>query len=331
MGAIDLKKIMQDELKKIIDFEKRSHAIKKISIERWGDSAPCPIRFVVNPYQSCSFKCPYCYVWFNKEMASVKPDFRKALRHDIERAKNLGLNSYLVEVSASTDPFQFIEKEEGETLFAVTKLLDNGFRVLLVTKNPGMLLDKAYQGILNSKNVFLDVTLTSLKEGSNEGYFLNNNGPSAIEKLEAIREIIKRGGSVRVKIEPVVPTYGNIVGQTAKDLEELLAVLNDAGVKTVIAKTLRLNADMPQSVIESLLPFYKENGELVANNYFLSSKIRRKMLDPIYEKCDELGIRFSPCYDYDAFNQGDKISFCDIISETTKRISDLYNNARVAE
>lgn len=322
---------MHKGLKNINDFEKRSHSIKKISIESWGASSPCPIRFVVNTYQGCGFRCPYCYVWFDKNTASVKSGFRKALKHDIERAKKYGVGSYLVEVSASTDPFQYIEKEKKETLYAVTELLRGGFRVLLVTKNPSMLLKEAYREILNNKNIYLDVTLTSLKEGTDEGYFLNNNGPTAIKKLEAIRKIIEKGVIVRVKIEPVVPTYGNIIGQTAQDLEELVVRLHTIGVKTVIAKTLRLNGYMPKSTIDSLLPFYKKNGELIAKNYFLSSKLRRSMLDPIYRKCNQLGIKFCPCYDIDVFNKSDEVSFCDVPREKIARMNDLYSNARVAE
>lgn len=323
---------MEKNIEKIIDFEKRSWAIKKIAIEKWGETTPCPIRFSVNTYHSCDFKCPYCYIWADKGAAHIRSGFRKALLHDIKRAVEFGVKSCVVEISASTDPFQYIEEKEGESLFAIEELLNAGFRVLIVTKNPSMLLLPRYLNILKNDNVFVDVTITSLREGIDKNYFLTNNGPTAENKLEAIRKIIKLGKDLRVKIEPVVPSFRAINGQSSEDLRKLVEVLHQIGVKMVIAKTLRINSFMPNFVVSQLLDYYKENGELVGSNYILSAAIRKKLLQPIYDECNKLEMKFCPCYDFDVFVGDERVIFCDIPGETKDRIDKLYRkNARMAE
>ena len=322
----------QNEIEKILDFEKRSWAIKLVSIERWGEKSPCPIRFTVNPYQGCEFKCPYCYTWYSDKKVSTRVGFRDALKHDIERAKKFGINSYLIEFSASTDPFQYIEKEKKESLYALKELLQGGFKILIVTKNPSFLLLKDYSEILNNKNVFIDVTITSLKEGTPAGRVLNNNGSSAKDKIRAVKKIIENGKDVRIRIDPVIPSFKTIRGQTPEDLKDLVEELSKIGVKTIITKTLRLNAWMPDPIKNILLKFYKENGCLVGSNYILSRELRRKMLEPIYSACQKFGLSFCPCYDLDAFSGKRKISFCDVQQETLKRMSEVYkDNARVVE
>ena len=300
---------------KLKDFEKMSWAIKVYTAERWGNTVPCPLRLVVNTYHSCQHKCGYCYVWSLKESVTSRSGFRKALLHDIERGKQYGISSFAVEMSASTDPLQPMEKDLGESLFAIKELLGNGFKVLIVTKNPALLLDKDYCWLLKEPNLSVDVTATSLREGSAEGSILNNNGPSAKEKIKTIKTLIDQGKQVRARIDPVVPSVKNFRGQSEEDLKELVGELAKAGVKLVISKTMRLCRGMPKPVVEAYYDYYKSNGQLLGANYILAADIRRKMLSPIYEACLKNNIRFCPCCDVDVF-AGDRISTCSVEGET---------------
>ncbi len=308
---------------KLVNFNKNNWAIKLHSTEGWGEQAPCPVRFTVNPYLGCEFKCPYCYVWSDKEKTGIKPGFRESLKKGIESAKKLNLEDYVVEVSASTDPFQYIEKDKGEALYSIQRVLDAGFKVLLVTKNPSFLLEKKYLTILQNKNIFIDVTITSLKEGTPKGSILNNKGPSAKEKIRIISKLISMGKDIRVKIEPVIPTTGDIIGQSKKDLEELVEELAKIGVKRIIAKTLRVNAWMPEYIKKNLVTFYKDNGQLIEGNYVLNKDLRKKLLTPIYFSCKRNNITFCGCVDADVFEGIKDIVPCTISGETLKKIRTL--------
>ncbi len=297
--------------------------MKLHSTEGWGEQSPCPLRFTVNPYLACEFKCAYCYVWADKEKTGVKEGFRESLNKDIKKAKELGLNNYVVEISASTDPFQYIEETEGESAYAIRELIKAGFKVIIVTKNPSFLLLEKYSDILKSKNVFVDVTITSLKEGTPKGNILNNKGPSAKEKIKVVKEIISRGKAVRVKIEPVIPTFGPIIGQSREDLEDLVKELANIGVKIIIAKTLRLNAWMPEYIKKNLIDFYKANGQLIEGNYLLNKETRKKLLLPIYESCKKNKILFCSCVDADAMEGVKEIISCNLPKETLKKVRAL--------
>ncbi|MDP2860839.1 MAG: radical SAM protein [bacterium] len=300
---------------KLEDFEKRSWAIKVYTAERWGNTIPCPLRLVVNTYHSCQHKCGYCYVWSLKESITPRSGFRKALFHDIERGKQYGISSFTVEMSASTDPLQPIEKDFGESLFAIKELLGNGFKVLIVTKNPALLLNDAYRWLLKEPSLSMDVTITSLREGSSKGSILNNNGPSAADKVKTIKTIIDQGKLVRVRIDPVVPHVKNFRGQSEEDLKELVGELAKAGVKLIISKTMRLCRGMPKPVVEAYYDYYKSKGKLLGSNYILATDIRRKMLSPIYEACRQKNISFCPCCDVDVFAE-DNIATCSVEGET---------------
>lgn len=300
---------------KLKDFEKRSWAIKVYAAERWGNTIPCPLRLAVNTYYSCKHKCGYCYIWSQKNEVSPKPGFRKALTHDIDHGKKYDISSYVVEMSPSTDPLQSVEKDFGESLFAIKELLDEGFKVLIVTKNPGLLLDAQYNWLLKEPNLSVDVTITSLREGTPEGGILNNTGPTGIEKIEIIKKIIAQGKLVRGRIDPVVPSVENFSGQSEDDLKKLVEKLADAGVKLIISKTMRLSKGMPKPIVDAYYAFYKTHGELLGNNYILAPEMRKKILSPIFEACKEKNIRFCPCCDVDVF-PNETTATCAVEGET---------------
>jgi DNA repair photolyase len=302
-------------LDRIKEFEKRSWAIKRYASERWGDKAPCPIRFVVNPYHGCSIRCSYCYVWFDKDRNQTKNNFRKALIHDIKRAKEFGVNHLAVEVSSSTDPFQEIEKTQKDALFAIKELLKAGFKVIIVTKNPKILLQKEYIHLLDDKNVFLDITITSLEKLNIQGTVIKSEELTTKEKIDAISKIIERGKLVRVKVEPIIPSFSGVRGQSSKEIEKLIEDLSVAGVKLVIAKTLRLNAGLPESSLQALLSFFKENGNLIGENYVLNDSLRQKLLEPVIKNCQKNNISFCPCCDDDVF-KGENVCNCYVDGES---------------
>lgn len=309
------KGLIRDASQRLANFEKRSWALKVFEGERWGNKIPCPLRLTTNTYFSCEHKCAYCYVWTNKKETSIRPGFRKSLQHDINRAGTLGINSYVVELSASTDPFQPSEAKYGESLFAITELLKAGFKVLIITKNPGLLLTDGYEHLLNDKNLFIDVSIASLYEGTKKGGLLNNNGPSSTKKIASVKEITGKGKEVRVRIDPIIPTLNTFKGQDEQELKELVKILSGSGVNLIISKTMRLSMGMPKPIIENYLPFYKKNGTLVGSTYILNPEIRKKMLSPIYDACRQNGIKFCPCCDFDVFNR-ENVSSCRVNGET---------------
>ncbi|MFH0906344.1 MAG: radical SAM protein [archaeon] len=303
MENINSKEIIES----INKYEKKCWAMKSYAAYRWGEDLPCPYRFVINIYKSCSFRCRYCYVWNNKE-PSIKENLLEALEKDIKRANNLNLK-LPVFISSSTDPFQNLEEKYKNTKQVIEKLLENNFPIVIMTKNPKMLLKKSYIKLTKNNLLHIDVTIASITEDNPSSIFWNN-GLSIKEKLNAIEKLIKLGKDVRVKIDPIIPSVNGIKGQTKEDLWGLVKLLKEIGVKKIISKTLKINKDVPPFLYTKLIDYYKENGEYKGINYCLSKEIRRKLLQPLYEACINYGIEFCPCVELDVFSKEDKISNC---------------------
>ncbi|MFH1126411.1 MAG: radical SAM protein [Candidatus Altiarchaeota archaeon] len=304
---------------KLTAFEKKSWAMKPYAAHRWGADMPCPLRFVVNTYNGCDFKCRYCYVW-HKRKTNLKQGFRKAFRNDIQSARKLGLDFHVI-ISSSTDPLQPMEKNHGETRYALEELLNSGFSVLVMTKNPRMLLTNQYLPLTKDPLLFIDVTIASPDEENPESIFYSA-APSTLEKLGAIKKLTKLGKKVRVKVEPVIPSINGIRGQSEEDLWSLAKLLKDAGVSKVISKTLRLNEDMPPLLYNKLINYYRKNGSKEGINHVLSKKIRKKLLTPLFEACKYYEIPFCPCVEKDLFPK-DKTINCLLEGEQAPPIMEV--------
>lgn len=290
---------MEEEIiRKVKQYEKRSWAMKVYAAFRWGKDLPCSLRFVVIPYMGCHYKCKYCYSWFKHGAVKQKENFRKALLHDIKRAKRFGLENLVVMVSSSTDCLQPIEEEKGDTLFALKELLDNGFSILMMTRNPKMLLKKEYLEVIKNPRLSIDVTIASLHENDPNSIFYGLV-PTLSETLEAIKELVDRGKKIRIKVEPIVPSVGEVKGQTKEEFFELVRRFKEVGVSMIISKTMRLNEDVAPHIYSKFIDYYKINGNIQGITMTLSKKLREKLLMPLYEACNHYKMPLSTCVETD--------------------------------
>ncbi len=287
------KQIILENIRKL---DNRGWTLK--SYRMWGSDKPCPPRLVVNPYKGCDFGHQYCYIG---SCARPQEGFREHLQHKIEEAKKLELEQLLVIVSPSTDPFQPIERQQRDSLFALERLLENGFNVLVMSRNPQMLLEKEYSNVTRNPKLYIDVSIPSLQENNSSSVFYCAISQPINETFDAIKNLSMMGKYVRVKVEPVIPTINGIQGQTEKELSEIIRLSKETGVKKIISKTLRLNDDVPQYVRERLTDYYRANGHSEITTMALSEELRRKLLFPVFEACKKYEIPFCACVDSDVF------------------------------
>jgi DNA repair photolyase len=281
---------------KMKKMERKGWSLKPYKL--WGPNKPCPPRLVVNVYRGCDYSHKYCYI---SGCARPHDGFRKHLLDRIEEAKRIGLDDILVIVSSSTDPFQPIEKERKDSLFAIDSLLSNGFSVLVMTRNPKAVLEKEYQGVLRNPRLFIDVSIPSMHENDPDSVFYSPTSPLLDETFAAIKDLTCLGKHVRVKIEPIIPTVGRIRGQTREELDEIVRCAKDAGAKGIISKTMRLNKHVPKFMHEALIGYYQTNGikESYGNtvNLILRPELRRQLLQPLSDACREHDLPFCACVD----------------------------------
>jgi hypothetical protein len=92
----------------------------------------------------------------------------------------------------------------------------------------------------------------------------------------------------------------------------------------VIAKTMRLNADVPEDAVCKLKGYYDSHGipEHFGNvrNWALKGDVRRALLLPVYEACRDFDLPFSACVDADVF--AEPTSPCLLACESNLNLND---------
>lgn len=257
---------------------------------------PCPLRLTLNVYVGCSFGCKYCYGQsyiraFGRPRA--KRDFERNLERDIATLKERGIRPW-VSISNSTDPLQSLERRYRHTLYALRRLLDEGFPVLVVTKNPRMLLEPEYLEAIGRGFTKIHVTIPFLQPSP-----LEPHGPPPEDRIEAIRELISLGFDVGVRVDPVIPRVGEI-GQSEEELRLLLWRLAEAGVRRIYAKVLRLMGRLKAlqgPFYASLKPYFQRAGIWKGSYFVLSEEERARVLSPLVEFAHDLGMEVFTCTD----------------------------------
>jgi DNA repair photolyase len=234
--------------------------------------------------------------------------------HDIERAQKLSLDGTITMVSSSTDPFQPIEKTVRDSHFAIKQLLANNFPVLIMTRNPGMLLEQEYVELTKNPKLFVDVSIASLHE--------NSLAPPINERLTAIKSLSAMGKLVRVKVDPIVPIVDGVKYQTEKELNEIVRLSKEAGSQMIIAKTMRLNDDVPEGIRHVLADYYQKSGSRSGINLVLSVEARKRLITPVINACTEYGIPFCPCVDLDSLSD-ERTVCCIVIGEQKTPITEV--------
>lgn len=217
----------------------------------------------------------------------------KALEGDIALLKDWGLRPW-ISISNSTDPLQPLEKELGHFLYSLRRLLEEGFPVLIVTKNPGMLLDPPYLEALKEGRVRIHVTIPFLKESP-----LEPRSPLPKERIEAVGKLVSMGLDLGVRIDPVIPPEGGF-GQSEEDLRQLVLRLSEVGVRKVYAKVLRLMVRfgaLQEDFYLALRPFYQQKGLWRGSYFVLREEERVRLLLPIIEAATENKMEVFTCTD----------------------------------
>ncbi len=257
---------------------------------------PCPVRLTLNVYVGCAFGCRYCYGQTYIRDFSIpraKSRFPELLERDIELLKEAGLRPW-ISISNSTEPLQPLEEREGHTLYALRRLLEEGFPVLLVTKNPEKLCEPSYLEALSRGEARIHVTIPFLRQNP-----LEPHAPPPKERIRGVERLSALGFDVGVRIDPVLPQVEGL-GQNPEELRELVFLLREAGARRIYAKCLRLMGRLKAlqpDLYSALKPFYRDHGIWRGSYYILRDEAKEELLFPIWEAAREAGLRLFTCTD----------------------------------
>ncbi len=254
----------------------------------------CPPKYSFNPYTGCDHRCRYCYSTYIPSFFSARPKQRLLIRLERE-LKNLPEGS-LISMSNSSDPYPPMESELKLTRNSIRLIAQRNLRVLVITKSDIVMRDKDF---LKNMRAAVAITVTTLDEEIARK--IEPSAPDPERRIRAMKKLKKAGIPVILRLDPVLPFL------TEDEIEHVLE--RAEFVDHVVSSTLKLRRDS-YSRISRAFPELKEvyrklyfrNGEKIGGNWYLTKKLRERLLSRVAEKCRELDLSYAFCREGISFN-----------------------------
>ncbi len=207
-----------------------------------NDSPDLYFKQSINPYRGCEHGCVYCYARPNHAYVNLSPglDFETQLFFKPNAAERLraelsrrGYLPELIQLGASTDPYQPIERELCVTRSILEVLLEFRHPVSIVTKGHLVLRDRDLLGELARERLCrVMVSITTLDDALKRG--LEPRTPSPAARLKTIEGLAQAGVPVGVLAAPMIPALND------HELERILEAAANAGADMASYVVLRL-------------------------------------------------------------------------------------------
>lgn len=207
-----------------------------------NDSPDLPFELALNPYRGCEHGCSYCYARPTHEYLNLSSglDFETRLYAKTNAAEvlrdELGKRGHVVSpinLGASTDPYQPIERRHAITRSVLAVLADCRHPATIVTKNALVLRDlDLLRRMAADQLVQVFVSITTLDNGLASRLEPRASAPHA--RLRAVADIAAAGVPVGVFVAPLIPAL------TDHELESIMAAAREAGASTISYTLLRL-------------------------------------------------------------------------------------------
>jgi len=302
-----------------------------IKIPGGGEKNRCYYPLRLDAYgKGCGNNCLYCYaraslsfrkMWHPGNPAVTNVEKIEKLFEDVfELGKKRKYGKHLkakipLRMGGMTDNFQNAE-EEHETTYRLIKLLNKyNYPYLILTKNTLVGTEK-YINIMDKDLAYIQFTITTPYDDVAEVYEPGAQPPS--EKLKAIKKLKEADFYVANRINPLFPMYSDGHFSNTKKQEKLfekkdklfryfhwnlIDELADVGTDTVIAGFLRLSTWnikwIEKATGKNLEWLFDPNIKQKNQALHFSTEEKRYYYEKIKEKCDNLGMQFSVCYDGD--------------------------------
>ncbi len=207
-----------------------------------NDSPDLPFDLTLNPYRGCEHGCIYCYARPTHEYLNLSAglDFETRLYAKVNAAavlrRELGKAGHVVSainLGASTDPYQPIERRYQITRQLLEVLLETRHPVTIVTKHALVVRDLDLLARLAADSlVQVLISITSLDNQLASRLEPRASAPHA--RLRAVSTLANAGVPVGVLVSPIIPII------TDPETEQLMTAARDAGASTISYQLVRL-------------------------------------------------------------------------------------------
>ena len=249
----------------------------------------CPEKYSLNPYTGCGHRCIYCYATYIPNFYSPrrKKNLIERLRKDLD---SIPPNS-IISISNSSDPYTPMDKEYRDTRKCIQTLSEYDFSVLIVTKGDLVLRDI---DLLQNLTSAVTITITTLKEKISQK--LEPNAPPPNTRFEVLKKLSDNNVSNGLRFDPIFPELNEV------EIEEVIRKASEVGASYVVSSTFkpqidswkRYKAAFPNTA-EATESMYFEEGEKLGNSLYLSTDLRRDILNEVKQECFKHGLNFATC------------------------------------
>jgi len=236
---------------------------------------PTGHRYCINVYTGCGHCCIYCYVdgYHPCLTPKRKANFQRMIDLDMADLELFDVPPAPVHLSNSTDPFQPLEMESGDTRYALEQILAHRNRfttVTILTKSPLTAVQTGCAGLLRSlrdlpsshpraaeftarrlPGVCVEVSLAFWREEARQ--FYDPMAPSVQDRIQGLRELTQMQIPVVLRIDPLFPRspltehpvtnmadLGLCEAQTLDDLRNLVALAKELGARHVVYSPVKV-------------------------------------------------------------------------------------------
>ena len=196
-----------------------------------------PFNWTLNPYRGCTHGCHYCFarryhVQFemnaDDEFASVilvKHNIVDVLKRELDRPR---WTREQVAVGTATDPYQPIEGHYKLTRQAIEALACGRTPIGLVTKGPMVVRDiDVLQEQSRAAGCTIYMSVPTVDEDA--WRILEPGTAHPLQRLRAVRELVKAGINAGVLMAPIVPGFSS----SRSKLERTVKAIADHGARFV--------------------------------------------------------------------------------------------------
>jgi DNA repair photolyase len=250
----------------------------------------------------CEFDCLYCYArgWWEKwglldeeyKIKKIIPnrEIVKSLKIECKRRKE----KLPVLLSAVTDPYQPIEKEEELTRKVLEILKRYSFPIMIQTKSD---LVKRDSTIFSKTNSFVSLTIPSLDETFFERF--EPKAPPPKNRLSALEYLAENEVKTGVFLDPILPG----INDQEREIREVVKEARDAGALHVTFGVLRINKAiwrrlepaLSEKERNTINDIYFRESEFMAGYYYARESYRYRLVKKVSEIVRNYSMTFGSC------------------------------------
>jgi DNA repair photolyase len=209
----------------------------------------------IEPYTACPYRCIYCYSrWYIRGGSEVVAPRRKAVDMFERVARHIykkGVKPIPFRLSTLVDPFPSHEElnRVSERVLSIARKYMHP--LIINTKSSAVLkvegIRKGLEELLDKGLALLQLSLSTLDDSKSKA--LEPLAPSPSKRLLVLREFGLRGFPVAVRLSPYIPLYSPT---NEEEVEFMLGLLKDAGVRHIIVESLRIEREVVEELIKRL-------------------------------------------------------------------------------